>query len=61
MPGRMVIRRLVGPSSGAWRVDTVDAYTGEPLGSQGVKLPYLDSRDLEIMKIWGVGLVRDTP
>lgn len=53
---RTVIRRFVGPSTTGWRNDTVDASTGEYLGSQGATKPALDSRDREILKTWDIEL-----
>lgn len=50
--GRTVIRRFVGPSPTGWRNDTVDADTGEYLGSQGQEEPLMDKRDREIFKRW---------
>lgn len=52
VPGRTVIRRFYGPSPTGWRNDTVDADTGEYLGSQGQEEPRLDKRDREIMERW---------
>ncbi|NJL25244.1 MAG: hypothetical protein HC902_08730 [Calothrix sp. SM1_5_4] len=57
VPGRTVIRRFVGPAQGAWRADTIDADTGEYLGTQGAQKPELDARDREIMKTWNVQLL----
>lgn len=52
VPGRTVIRRFVGPVKSGWRNDTVDANTGEYLGSQGQTEPEMDKRDQEIMRRW---------
>jgi hypothetical protein len=52
VPGRLVIRRFVGPASSGWRADTVDAFSGEDLGTQGTETPFLDSRDVQILKDW---------
>lgn len=49
-----VIRRFFGPAQLGWRNDTVDAVTGEYLGSQGMSTPALDKRDHEIMRMWGI-------
>ena len=54
--GRTVIRRFVGPASTGWRNDTIDAETGEYLGSQGTRDPAMDPRDLEILKKWNIRL-----
>jgi hypothetical protein len=56
VPGRTVIRRFVGPDISGWRNDTIDADTGEYLGSQGARQPSLDRRDRQILKKWGVRL-----
>lgn len=54
--GRTVIRRFVGPVVGDWRNDTIDANSGEYLGSQGVRTPELDARDREILRKWKIEL-----
>lgn len=59
MPGRTVIRRFVGPGSSGWRNDTIDAATGEYLGSEGPSLPRMDVRELEILKQWDIELFSD--
>jgi len=54
--GRTVIRRFVGPASTGWRNDTIDAHTGEYLGSQGASAPRLDARDEAILRQWDIRL-----
>jgi hypothetical protein len=56
VPGRMVIRRFVGPGVSGWRNDTMDLNTGEYLGAQGASRPRLDQRDLQILKKWDIEL-----
>jgi hypothetical protein len=53
---RTVIRRFVGPAMTGWRGDTMDAATGEYLGSQGATQPLLDPRDRQILEQWGIRL-----
>lgn len=53
IPGRNVIRRFYGPVGSGWRNDTVDAETGQYLGSQGAREPNMDARDRQIMRKWG--------
>ncbi len=54
--GRTVIRRFVGPAATGWRNDTIDAHSGEYLGSQGASEPALDTRDEEILRHWDIRL-----
>jgi len=54
--GRRVTRRFVGPAETGWRNDTVDFDSGSYLGRQGSSNPFLDSRDLEILKNWEIRL-----
>lgn len=58
-PGRRVIRRFIGPAATGWRSDTIDADSGVDLGQQGPSKPYLDGRDLEILKEWGIAIGDD--
>lgn len=52
VPGRIVIRRFVGPESTGWRNDTVDEETGDYLGMQGEVNPAVDARDQAILRKW---------
>lgn len=54
--GHTIIRRFIGPSFRGWRNDSVDAVTGEYLGSQGIDRPALDRRDREILRKWKIKL-----
>ncbi len=56
--GRTVIRRFVGPGIIGWRNDTVDAVTGEYLGMQGLRDPYMTEGDHKLVQHFKVRLFK---
>jgi hypothetical protein len=56
VPGRTVLRRFVGTKLNFFRNHTVDAKTGEYLGSQGASFLSLRPRDQEILDHYGIVL-----
>lgn len=58
VPGRVVIRRFVGPSIVNWRNDTIDARTGEYLGTQGRQTPLMTADDRKMVQKWKIRLLK---
>lgn len=56
VPGRTVIRRFVGPGIVGWRNDTMDLATGEYLGMQGVREPYMNNADRKLVQKYKIRL-----
>lgn len=55
----LVLRRFYGPDSTGWRNDTIDYESGEYIGSQGTRWPYLGNDDQEIMTNWDLTIFND--
>lgn len=54
-PGRVVLRRFIGPEPTGWINHTIDFGTGEYLGSQGNE-PELTKEEMKMIKKWGITL-----
>lgn len=54
IPGRLVLRRLIGYEAGSWINHTLDLNTKEYLGSQGTFSLTLSPADLQILKDWQI-------
>ena len=59
VPGEVVLRRFYGPDSTGWRNDTIDFESGEYIGSQGARTPFLSETDIAIMKNWNLTIFHD--
>ncbi len=53
VPGKVVLRRFIGPEPTGWINHTIDYDSGEYLGSQGTQ-PSLTSREKKMMNEWGI-------
>lgn len=55
----MVLRRFYGPDSTGWRNDTIDFDSGDYIGRQGVRFPYLGNDDQKVMNDWSLTIFND--
>lgn len=53
VPGKVVLRRFIGPEPTGWINHTIDYDSGEYLGSQGVT-PTLTSREKKMLNEWSI-------
>lgn len=53
IPGKVVLRRFIGPEPTGWINHTIDYDSGEYLGSQGTH-PEITSREKKMMDEWGI-------
>ncbi len=53
VPGKVVLRRFVGPEPTGWVNHTIDYHTGEYLGSQG-RSPNIRRNERTMMRDWGM-------
>ncbi len=57
VPGRLVLRRFLGPEPTGWVGYTVDWETGAVLGRQGSSRPILNQDEEAMLREWGITLL----